>query len=342
MLLNHPFHNHKDPPLHLNILLGQILSLCIAGSASLFKFIKLDKDSKDVIDISSIQLILVYFVVSFCSILYLRKSKIFFLKKKIIILISLCDVAASLTLSLAYIHIKAISWVAILSTISTPTSILMSYFIFGKKPSHKSISCVSVALLSIFIMYFTTEDFSLLPAFLATFSAVIYAISNVLTELLSKSLEKNISDPLEPIIQFILTNSLLCFCWGSLYSVIFSQDQFRLLYNNINNSYIIIPLLAYIFVLSIFYCLMPFVLIRTSATFFNISLLAINFYSIFFDFVLFNISFKPEFIILFIILISCLFIYNKLEKNDDDGLDVVEGKGEDEEEDDDDIKKDII
>ena len=239
-------------------------------------------------------------------------------------------------------HIKAISWVAILSTISTPTSILMSYFIFGKKPSHKSISCVSVALLSIFIMYFTTEDFSLLPAFLATFSAVIYAISNVLTELLSKSLEKNISDPLEPIIQFILTNSLLCFCWGSLYSVIFSQDQFRLLYNNINNSYIIIPLLAYIFVLSIFYCLMPFVLIRTSATFFNISLLAINFYSIFFDFVLFNISFKPEFIILFIILISCLFIYNKLEKNDDDGLDVVEGKGEDEEEDDDDIKKDII
>lgn len=301
-----------------NIILGQILSLCIAGSASLFKLIK--DENGEVLDISSVQLVVVYFFVSLLSFLYIRRSKTLFLRKKIIFLISLCDVAASLTLSLAYIEIKAISWVAILSTISTPTSIVMTYFIFGKVPSIKSITCVVIALLSIIVMYFTTEDFSIVPACLATFSAIIYAISNVLTELLSKSLKKNEEDPLEPILKFLLTNSLLCFLWGSLYCFISTPSQIQLLCDNIKNMHTILPLIAYTVILSVFYCLMPFVLVRTSATFFNISLLAINFYSIFLDHFLFGISFNFNFIILFIILITCLFIYNKLEKGEDEQM----------------------
>lgn len=93
-----------------------------------------------------------------------------------------------------------------------------------------------------------------------------------------------------------------------------------LLCNNIKNQHTILPLIAYTVILSVFYCLMPFVLVRTSATFFNISLLAINFYSIFLDHFLFGISFNFNFITLFIILITCLFIYNKLEKGEEEQM----------------------
>lgn len=299
-----------------NAILGQILSLCLTAGGTLSH--KLYHTYG--LDVAALQMTLVYLTVAILFWLALVHFSVEYfwtrkLRTKIIAtsLISLLDTAASLLVIHAVAYVS-LPMRALLSTISTPVVMVLSYIflrtnykllsVFGAALAVGGVVFASISQLS----YTTDEGFKvhlgsdiLMGYGMCSLSAVLYGVSNVYTEWVTKSGGS--------LLEYLALSSTFSTIWSMSYLLGFCTEElssFKTIMTSMAGVYLCTCCLS----LTLFYSLLPIVMLRSSAALFNLSLLTTNFYSLAVGYWLFDDSVDRSFFISFVMVMLGLILFN--------------------------------
>lgn len=299
-----------------NGILGQILSLCLTAGGTISH--KLYHTYG--LDVAAMQMALVYLNVAIMFWLALVHFSVEYfwarkLRTKIIAtgLISLLDTAASLLVihAVAYVNLPMR---ALLSTISTPVVMTLSRIflrtnykllsVFGASLAVGGVVFASVSQLSTVASGDLKAHLSsdiLLGYGMCSLSAVLYGISNVYTEWVTKSGGS--------LLEYLALSSTFSTAWSMVYLLGFRIEELssvKMFLTSIAGVYLCICCLS----LTLFYSLLPIVMLRSSATLFNLSLLTTNFYSLVVGYWLFGDVIDLSFFISFVMVMLGLILFN--------------------------------
>ncbi len=286
--------------------LGQVLSLCITSSGAITEYIF----RKYELNLCGIQTLSFY---SLLACVYLmkwyssKKNNILAtikLKGKVHSIYSLIDCISSVLLIKAYSY-TTLSIIGLLSTVSTPCVIFLSYFFLKSRYRVQQYAGAVVCLVGIIYLFVSlgldSGSTPWLGGFLAILSAVLYSCGNILAEKLISSSETYKSD------EFLALIGGAGVVWSLLFLLMFRTNEIYELQSQPLSVYICI--LAYSICLLLFYSVFPLFLELASATLFNLSLFTVNIYSALINHFLFDDHFSWSFPVAFFIVSIGILLY---------------------------------
>ena len=274
---------------------GQIISVLLTLCSTSSQFLSPYK-------LPTFQLVVTYFVL--CTyVVYYRYIQ----RHHYYVLIALLDVLANYCLIKAYQYTDLLS-ISLLNRLSIPIVMALSWYFLGSKYQFKHylgmLICVSGSMLVVYIDFNKkTGHAGWIGDILCVLGASLYAMANVLQEYLVK----------EFTIQEYLTS---IGGYGFLFSFVLMGIEYKELLN-FHIDYLGILYLA-VFALSMFllYSFVPRLIIKSSATMFNLSILTSDVYNLVVGVYIFGLELTWLYAVAFIVIMVGLAIFHSNDKKD--------------------------
>jgi solute carrier family 35 protein F1/2 len=195
--------------------------------------------------------------------------------------------------------------IALLSTISTPSVILLSRIFLGTRyrpvQYAGAVVCVSGVVFFSVSLGLEARGDAWLGGVMAVASALVYACANVIAERVTTA-EQYDSD------EFLALTGAAGLLWAVLALALFGQHEPALFLAQPASVYPLVGM--YVLAVFGFYAALPMFIRRASATFFNLSLLTVNIYSALANMVLFQDAFTWSFPVALLIVTVGILIYS--------------------------------
>eukprot|EP00835_Amoeboradix_gromovi_P001046 NODE_41_length_29768_cov_0.533924.p9 type:complete len:296 gc:universal NODE_41_length_29768_cov_0.533924:22861-21974(-) len=289
------------------VLFGQLISILLTFCSTSSQFLSQYK-------LPTFQLVATYFGLC-CYLIYYRSIPQDFRY----VLIAFLDVMANYCLIKAYQYTDLLS-ISLLNRLSIPIVMALSKYFLNAKYKSKNylgmLVCVSGSMMIVYIDYNKNNGkASWIGDILCVVGASLYAMANVLQEYLIKN------SPIEDYLTGIGG-------YGFVFSLILLAFEYKELsyFRMESNATMHFGMCISVFVISMFllYSLVPRLIVKSSATMFNLSILTSDFYNLLAGVYIFGLKLTAIYGVAFAVIIVGLAIFHSGEKKRNDmGEEVV-------------------